>query len=444
MTLVARVGNGPNVPVVKHGDAPSVFRQTRVANRTSRVWWLRLNLAAMVISVVPTLFRLLGSYRVNESWHYTASEWLINNAAAVSRRGLIGELLLGVPIVDDRTALVAMITLLTVAVSVGFAMLVARAVRLTNSPWPLVFWLLPGGLVLSTLQATFHGLHIGMTDFRLRRESVFLLIVLAVVLATARWSSRRSWPVIALPAIAALTASVFIHEGFALITSVVVAYHLLWLHPNPPALWQRWPGSPWLRQHSVPTILLLIAPIGVCLGFIMAPALQMGDDLRAIWFAVDPTTREWVREQTVTSGGVDTKVPLAISFLGSDAADGVNWVQQIYFGSRAWVGWLATAAVIFGWVVICAWLVNFRRSNVVWSLATVVGIAGLMLPLYLVAVDWGRWLAFGTLLSSLLILGRLVLPGSQPRPVPLKFPAILAFCVLALTAVAIGRVEFFV
>ena len=146
----------------------------------------------------------------------------------------------------------------------------------------------------------------------------------------------------------------------------------------------------------------------------------------------------------MTSGGVDTKVPLAISFLGSDAADGVNWVQQIYFGSRAWVGWLATAAVIFGWVVICAWLVNFRRSNVVWSLATVVGIAGLMLPLYLVAVDWGRWLAFGTLLSSLLIFGRLVLPGSQPRPVPLKFPAILAFCVLALTAVAIGRVEFFV
>ena len=250
----------------------------------------------MVISVVPTLFRLLGSYRVNESWHYTASEWLINNAAAVSRRGLIGELLLGVPIVDDRTALVAMITLLTVAVSVGL-----RCWWLGREAHQLA--------VAFGVLAAARGPRIEHPagDFsRIAHRNDRLPTTPGVGLPPdSPGGSAGHCAVVESPELAGdCIARNCRIDGVRVHTRGLCADHERGgrlspavAPPNPPALWQRWPGSPWLREHSVPTILLLIAPIGVCLGFIMAPALQMGDDLRAIWFAVDPTTREWVRDK---------------------------------------------------------------------------------------------------------------------------------------------------
>lgn len=437
MNTIIDLRSDPVAPLVRAADGCPELNPAPSKHTPALVWWLRINFAAMVLSVVPTALRLAGSFRVNDTWHYSATEWLTNNSAGVTRRGLIGDVLLAVPVVDTRTALVTMALVLTVVGSVGFAALVGRAVRVSGSPWPLVFWLLPGGLIMGALQADLHGLEIGLTDFRLRREALFLAILLAVVLATLRWPSRRWWPAIAVPAAGVLAASVFVHEGFAAVTGAVVAYYLLWVHPNPPAKAISIPQFGRVQQHSVPTILVFLAPTVVCLGFVMALALNGSGDLKSIWFAVDPTTRDWVREQTMTLWGVDTQVPMAIWFLGEDAAAGLGWVHAAYFQSSLWMAWATTATVMAGWVALAAWLVDATRVSVIRAL-TILGIlAVLMLPMFAVAIDWGRWLAFIVLVASVLILGNPAgVEGRQKSPL-VRSLAVLVGCTLVVAAVAI-------
>lgn len=384
-----------------------------------RGWWLRLNVVALVLSLVPTTLRVLGSLGSNDSWAYAATEWLINNQGGTTRRGLAGDLLLAVPVVSDGTALVITVLALALAVSGGFAALVARVIRTTDSPWPLVFWLLPGGLILGTLQANVHGMTIAATDFSMRKEYLFLAILLAVVLASLRWSSRRAWPWIALPASLVLAAGVFVHEGLAVVVGACTVYYLLRLHPNPPAPMMTLPGPAVTRRYPVPTAMVLAAPAMVGLGIVSAITAYGGADRRATWRSVDVITRDWLPSDTVSMWGVDTGLPSAVWWLGSDTSGGVQAVATGYLHSGAWRAWAIMAVTMVVWVGAAGWLVNRNPRGLARNLATVAGIAALLVPLAVVAIDWGRWLVLLGLLASILFLSRPVSPDYPPAPAPI-------------------------
>lgn len=461
-------------PVISDGPKPEVRPEVRRPARNTpqhrQQLWLRLNFAALILAVLPTTLRVVGSLLHNDSWEYSATEWLINGHGGTTRRGLSGDLLMAAPWISDGTAVVATVMTLLLAVTVGFAMLIGRAIRLSGSPWPLVFWLLPGGLIMGTLQASLHNRPGMPTDFAMRKDYLFLAILLGVVIACVRWPSRRAWPWIALTSAVACSLGVFVHEGLAYFACGLTAYYLLWRHPDPPprTLWldpakhlpEAWrarvarvlrPLSVPLTQETsvraavpVPTLLLLVAPCLIALGTVIAITAGSTPDYAAAWAAVDERTRAWLslEDPTVLWDGL----PASFTWLRQGPTAGLRWLDQVYLSSGAWLAWLLTAVLVAGWMALAVAVASNGRPAWHGLRVTAVTVALLALPLFVIAIDWGRWLVLVGLSVSIITLAD-VQSGRRADPLaplsPLKSAATVALVVVTvLVAIPIMGSDF--
>lgn len=384
----------------------------------SLTWWFRLNLLGFALAVIPSALRLAGSWGHNDSWEYAATEWLINSAGGTTRRGLSGDLLLALPGVPARTTLVVTVSILLAAVGAGFALLVGSCIQRTASGWPLLFWLTPGGLVLATLQANVHQGSIADTSFATRKEYAFLLVILGVVLASARWPSRRAWPWIACVGLSTTVVGVFVHEALGFVTGGVLAYFLGFCHPDPPPPSTRHDPSSTRRSRPSTgrrTMLALVLMTPIALAVAVAGTISMWSitHYRDAWSAVDATTRAWLGVATVPVWGADSGYPAAMWWLAAGPEYGIAWLDRTYLQTGAWRGWAATAAIVVLWVYLAARLLDSsargRRHNLV-SLAVVLA---LLSPMFVLATDWGRWVSLLGVVSGILVLGRTAMATSE-------------------------------
>ncbi|MDQ1247166.1 MAG: hypothetical protein QG597_1536 [Actinomycetota bacterium] len=382
--------------------------------------WSRLNRVACVLAVVPTSLRVLGSLRHNGGWDYSAVEWLINNGGGLTRRGLSGDLLLAVPGLTARTVLVITVMALLAVVTAGYAALVGGAVRATGTGWPLLFWLLPGGLVMGTLQANLHGITIGTSDFALRKDYLFLAILIGTVVAAHRWPQSTPRLVIAGAGAVACGLGVFIHEALAVGTCGVLIYLMVWLNPRPlpRTITMSLPNylSAISTQVTLPTGLVIAAPTLVGLGLLAGSWAPADTDMHVMWTTVDATTRSWVEIQTLQVGGIDTGLPPAIWWLTASPAESLHWIQAQYLDTGVWVAWAITAGGVTGWVLVAGRLVDSSPAATRRNLVHLGILAAATLPLFVFALDWGRWIVGIGLVACILLLAGLQDPRYRPTP----------------------------
>jgi hypothetical protein len=400
--------------------------------------WGWLNVLAFALAVVPTLLLVLGELERNTTWGYAASEWLVNNRGGFTRRGLSGDVLLAMPWVSDQAALIATVTAVLVFVAVGFALLVALTIRRARAGWPLLFWLLPGGLALGTLQSTIHGRGLDGATLALRKEYLFLSVLLWVVLACARWPSSRAWLAIAGASAFACGLGVLVHEGLAVVTCAALMYVLFWLHPNPPQRTVRLARARSTDSPKsgllLPTPLALAAPALVALGAVSSATLHSAVDFRVTWSAVDSATREWLSLPNVQVWGADAGFPAALWWLTTRPEHGINWLARDYLDSGLWLAWAVTAVLVVGWVLAAGWLLDTSRAARRKDLISVALASAALMPLFVLALDWGRWIALIGVISAILMLGRIALSPKHPRPSPFT-PSTAA---LALLLISVG------
>ena len=391
----------------------------------------------LALALLPTLLRIGGSIATNDGWEYEAAEWLINNRGGGTRRGLAGDLLLSVPGLTAQAAVVLTVTVLLVAVTVGFAWLVRSAIRRSGSGWPLLLWLLPGGLVLGTLQANLHGMSQSATSFAVRKEYLFLALLLAVVLTATYRPGRRAWWGSAAAGAVLCGAGALVHEALAFVTAVILTYFLLRIHPAPPtsAITIRRPGSP--GRFVVPVALLLLAPVTLALGLVGALDAGVQADYRGAWAAVDSGTRAWLSVPTVHVWGADAGFPAPFWWLTAQPSDAVEWLVRDYLQTGLWLPWLIVAIIVPLWAFVGATLIDSTRRARVGHLTTIAVVLGAFVPLWLLSVDWGRWITLAGVFIAILILGQTVFTGRAARPAPATVRVRIVAGALILTSLAV-------
>ncbi len=256
------------------------------------------------------------------------------------------------------------------------------------------------------------------TTAALRKEYLFLALLLGVILVGVRWPGRRAWVIVALVSSVACGLGVLVHEGLAIVTCAAIVYLMFWVHPNPPASTTRLafgrPRSPRRWQLPVPNFLALAAPSLIALGTVSAVTLNSTAQYRLTWSAVDATTKEWLSLPTVQVWGADAGFPAALWWLTTSPQDGINWLVRDYLETGLWVAWAAAAALVVVWVVAAGWLLDSRRSARTADLISLALVTAVILPMFVLALDWGRWIALIGVITGVLILGRVVLGRPQP------------------------------
>ncbi|MBI1351789.1 MAG: hypothetical protein GC156_11805 [Actinomycetales bacterium] len=323
-----------------------------------------------IVVVVAELLLLATSYaRVigsgGEAWQ--TGDWLINYAGGIVRRGFVGWLIWlpngSVPVLP--LTYVIQIGLLAAFCSIGFV-LFWRTSR--TAPWFMVA-LSPAFLLFPFLSP----------EGGLRKELLALTAIGIMAMAV-----RFGWPVFAvIPAIALFLLSALAHEAMALTLPGVIALLLLG---------QRRLG--WSRRAVA--ALLATASIG------SLAALAWG-----ILHPADATQVAQICDSWV-SGGLDQRLCRgSLDYLDTSALEAIRQTISMYPSYFALVPLMVLSLVPF-------YALGAPRR--VWLLMAAISIT--LTPLFVVGVDYGRWVFIITSISSLYCLADPFASDFRPRSVP--------------------------
>lgn len=368
----------------------------RTAEPALPQWVVTANVAGAVLTLVLLVGRVVINHWHNYGWwSYSAGEWLINYGAGFLRRGA-GQVFLDVPAPSAIVALEVWLLVEWTVISVLLALLVHRVMTRTGTAWALGAWVVPSWFIISTLQLAWKPIGITNVQFPTRKEQYFLMVIL---IAVTWWQSRVSWPsVVAISAL--LVVGVLFHEGFAPPTTVALLVVGWWATRNSPA-------RSWLARGAV-----LVLPALVVAAAVVSHPGTAADRL-PVWDAVDSTTRDWYLRGDLPP--LTDDIPGAIAYLGTTASDGWRQVDALFINVGAWRWWLLNAVIALGAVVLVILACDRSPGAVRRILVPLLLVAIALLPLFLIAIDWGRWVAF--LANLVLVLGLAgVLRARDPVP----------------------------
>lgn len=327
------------------------------------------NVLIAFLAMVPGLRVVRSTWTNNSVWAYSAGEWLISYTTGPVRRGLGGTLLSALPGPQSR-AVSVLVLVLSVVVPVLFGVLVHRAIASTRDWTPLVWWFVPGGLLMGMWQGLWQPLPDAVLVFSARKEyllyALLLMFVLLVPVRVAGWRGIAVFGV-------AFGAAALVHEG---VTLLAICAALAWLAC--------------VRLLDRRTGAALLLPVLVA-G--LAVALSPRADAGAQWAAVDQQTQGWL-------GGA---IPMSLFASGLTPQEGLALVARQVIETGVWRNWALVAGVSLGWLVAAAWLTDrtaMRRSLAV--LASLIPAAAL---LAVAGSDWGRWIVAATTMAAFVICG---------------------------------------
>lgn len=383
-------------------------------------WVLVVNVLAAVVAIGAFLVRV-GRSLDKADWGYAAAEWLTNYDAGVVRRGLGGQLIDGVPWLDQRETLLVVVTTLFVAVVALQAMAVGLSVARLGNAWPLLVWLLPAGPLLANLQPAWQPMPAFANQFMFRKEYLGYLLLLAVAVVLLRWPGLLQHHRMAAAIVVGVGfgLAAFVHEALMLPAAAAVAMLFVFISP----------GSPVRRALSA--ALVLGPPILVAAGFVLAGPLRPGS-ADTIAAGLDPATQVWL-------GGPDAiRNSSPYYWLEQGTAVGIGFTQDAVINSGAWRGWLVIGLLAAGFVVVAASLADARRVTAGDRVAAGLVIVVVTAPLFVLGADTGRWLSvlgFLTLNTALVIsAGRHTVGG--PVGARSRLLAVVALVLIALTLAA--------
>lgn len=384
-------------------------------------WAIRLNIVGAVATWAIVVGRLLINHWHNYGWwSYSAGEWLINYGGGFVRRGA-GQVFLEMPGVPGFVALELWLIAQWTVIAVLLAVLIGRVMTRTGAVWALASWVLPSWLIVGTLQMLWRPFGVTDLQFAMRKEQYYLMVLLIAVIW---WQRRVSW--MSLVTIAALLAvGVLFHEGFA--PPVTVALLAVgW-----------WATAGTAAPRRIGQAAVLAAPaMMAALAVLLHPG--SAGTREQVWAAVDPGTRDWYLngdQPPLTEG-----IPGAMYYLGTTARDGWEQVQSIFIDSWTWPWWVLNALVVLA-AVSTVVLYSDRAAGSVRRLLVPMGLILVSLvPLFAIAIDWGRWVA---LLANLTLVVGLagVLLARQPRAVRATRGSVWLFAVVLVVAALYGLPE---
>lgn len=380
------MANGPATPEV---------RTVGTAGRVPRT----SNVVIAGLAAVPLLNLLARNWSLNAGWNYPAGEWLINYHGGIARRGLGGFVMTLAPW-PQRVSVIALVALLGVCVPALFAILLDRSLRLGGSALALIWWFIPGGLLLGMWQDLWQPIPSAALLFATRKEMLLYAWLLCFVLIVAR---RRSWAVLGAFGLL-LALGVFVHEGFALMALCAGgAYSVISRFAKRYALWV---GLPFL----------------VAIGLLATIPVR---DPQANWSGVDPATQAWL----------GAEAPLSFFFVSFGPQQAMQLVHANVMATGQWRSWLLLGLLVWAWVLAATWL-----NGVSMLRAYLIAAPMLLAPtvaLCFVGMDWGRWITAGAVMASCVLIA--ANRGSSRRPTGV-FTIVVA-AALVVIAVLVGVPE---
>lgn len=335
--------------------------------------WRRPTLPFVAVATVALLAQSLVALRMfipalMASPGTTSTEWLVNYAGGFSRRGLIGELLHLTPL-EGTSLLLAVWFVQVVATSILIGGTVALFAGTSRSNAWVVLTLSPAFLLFPALNV-----------FGAWRKEVIVLAGLTLLAVQIRWrlSQALIWA-----ACGAYALGSFSHEGSALAVPAFV-FLLWWSHRN---------GG--LTRRAT-------AGYAVTFAAICGIALTSA----AVWSGTQEQAAA-VCASWQTDGLSDQLCQGPLNHLGDTTADALRLVASVSGGIPGY-------AVPLLLSLLPLQLVDAPRR--IWALVAVTYAA--LLPLFVLGIDYGRWIYLATAAVSLVALAIGPVEGWGSRKVP--------------------------
>ncbi|WP_118178988.1 hypothetical protein [Paraburkholderia phosphatilytica] len=357
--------------------------------------WLVVLLVGLSVSLVWTVTLSHPAHLNWSPWAY--SEWLINYDGGFIRRGMGGELI-DMLVPSDHVAAVNLLVFANYAALSALLLWAWRKTPTRSAAAMALAVLVPGGLFQMAVGNAFF----------FRKEIVFHIalgvdcLLYSLTFAAATTQRRNAWAGVLIAFFAA--QSVFlplVHEAY-----LFISYPAAWLIANRVA--RLCPERPMYRRIVDATIGLEVVLFSLCAMF-----KGNADVVNHMWHAMSAADR------LLISQGTDALPSGGISAIGWSTMLNLSGVFQMFFAGEFWIWGLAGAGIAGVLVLVTAWSVARTGANAATAegaeqIAHDAGLFGAHLrqlgflflassPMYLLGIDWGRWLSSMTI-SYLLIL----------------------------------------
>lgn len=349
--------------------------------------WLRIAVAGLLaISLLLTLQALWIDYRAGGDY-FRQGDWLINSAAGFVRRSVPGDLLIALSDLTGPSPLDLLIAF-QAALLVALYWQIARLLDEIPARVAVLIAFCPG-FVLVFWAAESMG--------TVRKEMLVFLGLCLCALGVIRDSRVRL-----VAGSAAFVAGVLAHEAMILFSPAMAAIHYL--------NWQR-------SSRRLADAVLAAGTFGAAaVAFLLALTYPAVSD-------PDPVCR------ALTDRGVPEQICIgAIRWLGMDSSDALAAVQKALSSEGA-----ANGFVIGLCLALCPLFYLASRTDRPGAVALgIVLLAVPFAPLFVIAIDWGRWVSFHVF--TVFVLGGL---GLRLNLIVLrKPPGLLALGILAAAGVS--------
>ncbi len=352
---------------------------------------LRFIALALCIEVplILSYFWMTGDFSVPRFNEWPISEWLINYQAGFIRRGLLGEVLLRIygPSSLIRPLYIAMFFSYAIYTSTFILVYLKSGIRNTNVL--LVAVLIQGGIF-----------HMGMTsDFYTRKENIFLIFfaiqcLLYLQIKSASFAMQKYWLGIYLASLFIFTPSlVLVHEAYIFLSFPISAL-LLWI------LALERPQDRYLRAAVGLLFCETLIVFLICSVFHGDLAMS-----QLIWDSLPLTDRLQL------SPAAPYSTFGAIGSLGWGLNQHLSTLYGVVSsgGIFIWIFFAFGNALVLTYIYIAIDPPKINGSSTQYLHWILVGSLVLM-PMFLVGSDWGRWIAS---ISNQLILLMFVLHRSD-------------------------------
>lgn len=320
---------------------------------------------------------------------YPFSDWLINYEGGFIRRGLFGHLLHVNANGNPSLNLVNHVVFTNYAALCTLLFLVVLLSRAVTPALSALLVLVPGGV---------YAMMMG-SEFFFRKEVLFEVHLAAVACLFLAARRVRS-PVVSaafdlVSAMLLLAGSIvlpLVHEGFLFLSAIPASLMLFWM------------SSRWFPRQA-----LTISAVYLCLIFLYFCLLAIfkGNDsaAEAIWASLHPADRAMIGDggnprDAVAALGIS--LGSAVRFARTIITDGYGWY---------WVFIIVASAVYFAGL--CQAVRGDARVALGWVGTVYAACLAASLPLFLLTLDWGRWVSATNVSVAILVCA-----GEFKQPLP--------------------------
>lgn len=333
------------------------------------------------IPLVLSYFWMSGDFSVPRFNVWPISEWLINYQAGFIRRGLVGEILLRIYGPGELIKPLYIVMFYSYAIYVGVFLWVYLKSRIRNANILLVSILIQGGIF-----------HMGMSaDFYTRKENIFLIFfgiqcLLYLQIKSVPISSQKYWLAAYLSLLFMVTPIlVLVHEAY-LFLSLPISILLLWI------LAIERPQDKYLPLTAALLFSETLIVFLICSVFHGDVSMS-----QLIWDSLPFIDR------LKLSSSAPYSTFGAIGSLGWGLDQHLSTIYGVFSsgGIFVWIFFACGNALVLAYIYLAMQSPRVNRAPSQYLRWILLGFL-VLLPMFLVACDWGRWIA--TISNQLILL----------------------------------------